>query len=563
MKFYFALLLLFGAYQASAAPRLAGLEAGQAAYEAACARSYGEFERRIAFRRKEDNVIYDREERIRQRFGLFQATETRQNVAYIKMARAANLGQATPIKSTFVSESAVIKELNEKVVLNKLDVTSLTNQYKDLELAALERDPELASHVLASYSDFKSMHFALDTADPAIRARLEKAVEEINRRYAQYLEPIAKANGWSEKGGPLSGNPANWFHIGEGATTDEAAIAARASRDIAKKEGKPRLVRFSDLKQDLAQSLKDFDQYSTWLEQRFTRVPGFLKSEGKRKILSAELIETLKKAPAGQQKQFIKYRFKIDLSDKELASLENYLSLADSFSPPLLVPERVIIDLGQDAVSVISADFKGQNARNLEETMKALAKTEGQNIDQRIRAVREGEERATEVLNALKEKFQQVFQKVQPERRASLRRQAEFTGDDGIGFLNTPVDETTVAQAYKLWIEAGGSRADLRLTFQNLLYADTGKSIPAALRSTLITRAEKVEKDLRLELIKHITREELNDTQILVSLTAREVGEPLVKVTLVNGNKVSESTLKRTRQILKEWGVAVESVGSI
>ncbi|MET5012515.1 hypothetical protein AAHH80_35515, partial [Burkholderia pseudomallei] len=82
----------------------------------------------------------------------------------------------------------------------------------------------------------------------------------------------------------------------------------------------------------------------------------------------AELIEAVKKAtPAGDTaavQKAVQERFGLKLSDTETKQLQSYLDVGDRFSPGLLQEKRVVIDMSQEAEAVISADFKGQNARN-------------------------------------------------------------------------------------------------------------------------------------------------------------------------------------------------------
>jgi hypothetical protein len=203
---------------------------------------------------------------------------------------------------------------------------------------------------------------------------------------------------------------------------------------------------------------------------------------------------------------------------------------------------------------VVSVDFKGQNARNIEETMKALSRTEGLPLADRVKAVRAGEEKATLQLEAQKARLQRVFDRVFPGLKG------EFTGDDGTGFfptrMPTPTEEEKIAKA---WVEEGGGVADIRLTFQDFRYGDTKRPIPAAARSNMVVVAEGLEKDLRKELIRSVPRDLLNGLQISVSLQSRESGNPVAVVRLI-AKKKSPELAEKVKLLAEKKGVAVEAV---
>ncbi len=537
---------------------LAGLEAGREGYAQSCAREYAAFQRSIEERRARENPVYDKIARILRRHAVFTGITDEDNEDFLALARLANAGEKSDAVTFLMSENAVLKELNDKAIRDKDLVTALTNIRKEVETRAFEKDPELEKHWIASNSDFKVLHYALDTKDPAVLRKMNQVMRDVNERYAAYLASVGEEKGWVEKGSTLARDARTWFQSGYGASPDEAALAARQSRALVAAGQAPRVLAFTEIAEGLAQAARKATLYRGWVEKRFAGVNGFLTTSGSgKKILSAETIETLKKAapPAASADEALKAmgaalkaRFGIDLSSREVGALSAYVDLADRFSPPLLLGKRTVIDLGKNAAGVISADFKGQGARNIEETMRSLADSDGMTMAQRIMAVRAGEKRATDLLEEKKDRFRKVLALVVPGGKA------EFSGDDGIGFLARPLTRAEKENFFRLWLEKGGDPSDLRLTFDSFTHANTGTVLAATARSGLVVGAEGVEKDLRGALIATVPREKLNGLQILVTAAPNEGGAPSVAVHLGAVDGVPESTIQRVRELLAARG---------
>jgi hypothetical protein len=564
LAFFLLALLFLPELTASARAKLAGVAAGDAAYERSCRLNYAAFESGTAERRNADRVAYDKETRIAARHARFEKVGDADNAHFIPMAIKANAGEPTPAKLFFFSENAVLKELNDKVVMDKDLVTALTNLRKDLEHFHLALDPELGPHIVARYSDFKVLQIGLDTNDPALVAKLHKKLAAINGRYGDYLADIAEKRGWSEKGNGLAQYSQRWFHAGYGASPDEAALAARDSRTAPLVNGAPQLRSIAQARPGLEQAARNTGRYQAWAAKRFANVDGMLVDAGQgRKVLSAEAIEAMKKAtplsPGAEGyreavRKVLKARFGADVSAKEADALKNYLALADRFSAPLLLEKRVVIDMSQPASAVISADFKGQNARNLEQTLMALARSEGEPFPVRIKEVRRGETIATEKLELLKTRYQRALSATVP------NLEGQFSGDDGMGFLTKAFSDDDKLRFVRNWQKEGGGLGDLRLTFEEFRYYDTGANIPGDARSRLVVEAESVEKKLREKLLGPLNRRELNDTKILVSLEGAEKGPGRVNLLLLNGEGEKKGVAETARRLTEALGFTVGSV---
>ncbi len=555
MLFLVIISSLLSFSQGLAAPKkLAGEAAGKAAYSNLCELKFANFEKSVAERRAAERPVYDQEARIRARSGVFTAIKDEDNAAFVRIAKAANRGQS---KLWFLDlENAVLKILNDKVVQDKDLVTALTNLHKDVVWRTLSEDPEIAAQIVGKYSDFKSVRLAFKEMTPELERRIENKLFEVNRRYSDYLEKLAVKNDWAKRAKGLASDRRAWYHSGIDTTPDEAGILARESRNM---PGPARLRRRADGRAALLNAAADAGQLQRWVAKRFAKAEGMLV--GDPAVLSAEAIEAIRKiSPKDESgvipaiQETLRLRFKVATSAKDAEALKRYLDAADRFSPGLLLEQRVVIDMGKEAAGVISADFKGQNARNLEETLKALARTEGQDLSLRIRAVRAGEEIATQSLDEKKARFQAVLDRLVPGIKG------EFTGDDGIGFLQKPLSKEQKKRFAQLWVESGGKPEDLRLTFENFRYVDTGKSIPPEARSMLVVEAEGIEKKLRTELIRILPREQLNGLHIAVSLKGREEGKNSAEITLSTGDSLPAKLRAQVRKIVEASGSAVDLV---
>jgi hypothetical protein len=555
MRSALALLLLLGsasAFAAESLERRAPATAGRS-----CALSYASLEDAIAARRLAEKPVYDKTARIRARYAEFNGIRSADNRAYLEIAEAANRGGATKAKFFFDVENAVLKDLNDKVVKDKDLVTALTNLHKDVLWNVVQADPLLKPHLVAKYSDFKSIRLAFDSADPAIEARLREKLAAVAARYKNYLNDVAAKEGWDERSRGLARDAQNWFHGGTGSSPDLAGLSAKCSRSQLGAGGLAQLRGFADCLPRLERSVRQARAYQGWAEKRFRNVDGFLVDDGGgRQVLSAEAIEALKKVSPKAEgadaffaaiQEAVKDRFGASISPKEARALSDYLTRADQFSPGLMQAERVVVDMGKEALGVVSVDFKGQNARNLEETMKALSRTEGKPLVEKVKAVRAGEELATKRLDAQKARLQRVFDKVFPGLRG------EFTGDDGTGFFTarmpSPAEEEKIARA---WVEEGGGVADIRLTFQDF------RGAPLSARSNMVVIAEGLEKELRKELIRTLPRETLNGLQISVSLKGH--ADPTVVIRLLGKGKPSAALAAEVKRIAEGKGVRVEAV---
>lgn len=430
---------------------------------------------------------------VREKFHSFKKITAEDNGRFISLSE-------DPGQFVFISESAILKELNDHIVRDKDLVTSLNNVYKEILYDLIDKSPVLRQHMKAKYSDFKSMKFIFD--DNVVLNELQRVHREANLLFAEEfpkqiaLFPHRQRTGYSN-------DPGKWFLAGFGGSHDEANLAARMARTEVSAHSVP-VQNFGAVRDRLEDYAQLANRTRTELVDTIQgRAPELFELREGVEVLSLKAIEVLRKVqPAAATREayitavradFKKY-FDIHLSNKEILKLRTYVSSIDQFSPSLLIHRRVEMNLGQAQHGIVSVDFSGQNARNLQGTMIAVAKGRA-SPEEIAREARLQEKKVTAALNKNKMKFEKA---AAPDNQGST----QFTGDDGLHF---PDWELSSSEKYAILERASKHSPDvppqnIRVTFIPAKYTDTKTVIPDKVRSQLIVAAEGIEKTLRRRL---------------------------------------------------------------
>lgn len=506
------------------------------------------------------------EQKLRGTYSRFSLIGEADNREFIAIARRANEGAPGSARLFLDVENALIKELNDKIVRDKDLVTGLTNLHKALFWDELRKDPEILAALVAKYSDFKSLRFAFSREDDAFQQRLSSIHLRANARFEKALSELAEERGWMTAGRKAPHRLANWHLAGTGASPDEAGLAARNARKSLNADTPLSVQGFAETHRDLLVQLEKAERLRSSISESLQGVSGALTfAPNGRPILSAEAIETIRKVSPAEpnldsylvtlQGDFAD-RFGRNLTRSEAQLLHDYVTEIDRFSPGIYAEKRVVIDLAQAGHGVISADFKGQNARNLEETAKALAAGHGLALKDQIRKIRAGEAGATEALERSKAAFSTAA-----ESAIGAPNRTFFSGDDGI-FMPQKALNDQEKKTFLSKLMAQAPPESFRITFVPSVYADTGRAIPAQDRSGLIVEAESIEKLLRKKLIQNLDRLHLNNAMIAVDFHPREGAAAEVGIYLRSGEKsgMSPEVSLLTRAILAEKGYSVRFV---
>jgi nicotinic acid mononucleotide adenylyltransferase len=498
-------------------------------------------------------------------FNGFEAEE--ENTKFIEKAELANLGRESSIKRSFLVETAVTKDLNDSVVKNKELVTSLMNKHKNMMWDAMSRDKFITDNLDVKYNDFKSMKFGFKTNNPEIDHRMKAIFTDVNTRYSDYLASLVKEKGWDQKATGLAADVGNWTHMGIGATPDEANWAARQSRTMLDSKGLAHPRTFAEVEDRASSDLNEIARLRKKLASDLGAVPGMFVKEGDKKVLSAEAIEAVRKAkaPAGsgeeamaaEIKKTLDARFARNFTEQQISDIRDYAAKVDAFSPDLYLARREEIPLDFRSAGIVSADFKGQNARNIEQSLRALAREEGQPLTSQMRELRKGEKMATAELDLRKGDFAAAFCRKDPSCYTA------FGGDDGFHFPSAEAvgNGEHLSQQQKEQYAKAVSHIDIRLTFNRHRFAETGQEIATSELSGLVGEAEEMEKNLRKDMIHHFPRELVNRTRLAIDMTPQAPGKSSFGV-MVLGTKDSEDAgvQKWARGYLEDHGYSTDYV---
>ena len=286
---------------------------------------------------------------------------------------------------------------------------------------------------------------------------------------------------------------------------------------------------------------------------KYKNIAGFLTETKGGPIFSAETIEAILKATIenGENRvtavrRALNTRFSQNFSVGEVSVFLEVLDNVNNLSPGLLLKERVNIKYGNGASGIVSVDFKGQNARNLEENFRSIMESRDKSLSDSVRAIREGEIRATKRLDDGKGRFQKVFGDVQ------------LSGDDGIYLppkaLSKKEKNATIDKYLTL-----GDTSDIRLTFVDSVYTN-GVTVPEDARSILVVEAEKVEKYLRQALLEYISRQELNDLMIAVNLRPHQKGGGEFGIFLRSRDQVTPEIQSKVLKVLEQKNIHPEFI---
>ncbi|ODS51049.1 MAG: hypothetical protein ABS42_00500 [Bdellovibrio sp. SCN 50-8] len=334
-------------------------------------------------------------------------TTPQQNKTWIELAESSERGDKSML---FVEvENAAMRTMN-KTTKDKDLVTAMTNQHKDILFGKIdELKKKYPGLEIFPYSDPKSSRFAISGDIPK---NLEKELGQIfEGTNAQFIKEI-RGRGTSETSPAIalirkSDDADHWFKAG---CSSSALWASQFSRDARGQKGKNRLQKCDDIgvitKRE--KELRQTNQLRAGLEEQFGHTPFMLGPPGQ-KNLKLEVYGFIRKSDSpGELAGKIKRRFGIDdFSAKDASALIDYYKKVDSFSPPLYVTERKIVNLDSAASGGFSADFIGLGAANIEATAKAIQKA--RNIDDAVIGAKQGEKAVTTRFQAQKDSFLKLF----------------------------------------------------------------------------------------------------------------------------------------------------------
>lgn len=411
----------------------------------------------------------------------------------------------------FDVESAVLKELNDKVVKDKELVTALTNKYKLVLFDLIESDPYLKKNLSASYSDFKSIRMAFgDKSKSALdlnltKMKLKQAFEKANGQFHRFTKENQIGILPEIKG--ASSNPEAWHMAGVWDTADKASLASRESRNA-----KLTTQTFTDgfkIDQKIQNSLKKIESLREKLVSNLKSSHGGMLDYTQQGHLtlsrdSAEIIRKIKAPPSSGHAYLsaiqtrMKERFGVTLSTEQATTLAEYYTKADIFSPAIYTEKRVIIPFDKAESGALSVDLKGLGAENAFQTLSALADSSNASVGDVLSATRKGELLATENLTKRGEVFDSAVKNFEARRLSSenLNSKIHATGDDKVYLPK----QNLSAEEFKVFLgkdlENAVSTPD-ELSGYRIVYSSQ-RNTHGALEVKYISEGEDFEKRFRL-----------------------------------------------------------------
>lgn len=432
----------------------------------------------------------------------------------------------------FDVENSLQKKMNDQVFQDKGIVDAINNNFLTKMRHEIEKDPILKSRVSAEYKDYKGLRLRFISENPAeknlLEKRLQAAYSKANSDFAAEVKKTELVKLFATRVDEAQ-DPSLWFLAGTG---DDALFANMSARYARQKRqiGSGGFVRFQDEAQAIAKDMKDIESIRSKLSSnsKLLEMGAMTKTLNGEILLSKESIGILRKSRPFDFKNDEEYFLSIEkkfeklLGKKptrnELELMSEYFNKVDALSPPLFQRERVIIDLANAKHGMVSVDFTGVGVDNAYEQMRGLAMANYRQkdaleltsnafsqMDARVQTV-------TDEMNASKRFFSEKVKEIRPKDSSPL-----FSGDDGMfmpGSKDFNLDEK------KLLVQKLATHADpskFRLTFVRSV-DDKGVALLPKERSEFVVRAEKLEKEIRDDIISHSALSVAESKKIIIAI---------------------------------------------
>lgn len=417
----------------------------------------------------------------------------------------------------FDVENSVQKKMNDLVFAEKEMPDAVNTAFMKKFYEYVQSNPVLRTKVTHEYKDYKSLRLRLELGALDDRARFEKmlndaykkAVDDFSHEYSQlHLDVLTKT-----RTDDLA-HPERWFLSGIGNDAIEANMAARHARSLKGEAGlTTSAVRYADHLDQMSKDVFEIEMMRSALSQNAKLLEGKVleKLESGVVIPSKDLISILRKYKpsdfANDSLYFstvrskVKNIFKMDISEEEIIALTKYQQKVDALSPPLFQRSRTEIDLSQAENGLVSVDFTGVGVDNIQQQMKALAEVDYSLSDNAIilknafSKMKDNVDKVTKEMIEAKRYFSQTIAKID-----GAKAKPQFSGDDGMYMPSVGNWDQNTKSALVAGLSRAPDPSKFRVTFVPTKYSDN-TIIPTSMRSKLIVRAEKMEKELRDRIV--------------------------------------------------------------
>jgi len=471
-------------------------------------------------------LLKEFQEKFTERFKPLTTPEDNRKFAEVALA------QNSPGRLFYEMENPILKEMNEALDMNL--ATAVTNKYKQTFFDQLNHpsDPGarlVREHLIAKYTDYKAVRLALNRDTPELRA----ALGDLYRRATQNFQEFIGSYDIRIPHSGIARDPAAWQLAGFGSTADEAGISARFARVqfplFAK--GEPLAQEFEKIAPLLKKRLDEIESHRSYVQRVLPKDGRILlpvrtrstKGEPTRYVLSPEAIQILRAVE--DKNSFDKYinklqdrltrAFGTEVTKEQTLAIQEYYRLADTFTLSLLQPSSARLPYESAHKGLVSVDFSGLGAKNTAATMEALLpsaakKSESEYVQNILVQSKKNQDEVTRRFVERKQVLEANGMVINPDGKMY------FSGDDGI-FAPTQELSPKDKLAFLDRVSRSDSPSGSRIVFLNAEFKNKGR-LSGALRESLIGRAERIEKQLRIQLERPELLQPLQETNIAVDL---------------------------------------------
>ena len=458
-------------------------------------------------------------------------------------ARSVNRTTLDPkVKLHLVAENAVLKAMNDYLVMYKDFVTKLGDLQKEIFIEELfrEENVNVIRFLNMAQSDFKTLRFAFSEENEEMHSEIRSALKRMSKRFAKAINEGEVVIDTSVKRGIVK-YAELWFLAGMGDTVDEAGYAARSMRS-SKNADDVWVPHYRDVSKGADLLTEEIETGRELIQERFEKtIPDLLQTvpgAPDKKVLNRFLLKIFTKTSPGKvqdpnlneanykiarQNELIKYISKVrkilamayhvnedQFEDDDILLIKEYVDNLDHMAPGIIVDSRTEILFSEAEFFIASMDFAGLNVWNFEQTQFALARTPAGDGRKALLEIRKGERIATSMLNGLNATvdliYVNIFGLIMP-----------FTGDDGAIYP----DEITQLQMKQV-VQSLGATYKLNQEMDSAT-----RKMPEAFRPTFVNKeignvdAELFEKKIRELLIGKVSIQQLE--KIVFGINFNEV----------------------------------------
>lgn len=459
-------------------------------------------------------------------------------------------------------ENAVLKDLNDKVFLDKNVSQALNIKYQKLLLEKIKADYFLKKNILHEYADYKSIRFVFKSKnnDSHFKKQLKIAEDLALKEFQDFLKTSFLSDFVSSRL-KRTGTPKieKWFLSGLSDDPTLSAIKARYFRkhprpDFRDVKGESDYI-LSFLWEERKKMLDLEMDLIYFYRQNFEQLAHspFVKDEiNGNDMISFEILRIFRKLKntdkdfeTAQIQMFDYLGIIIDHStfEKHL----RFISMLNEFSPPVYQPFTRAVSFQATNKGIISIDIANLGLEGLFSLYKNMRRP--QIIGDMMQSLADG---YWPVHHKLLNVYRPVAEGLIRSGNLKFAHKIE-SGDDLLYFFKKAIDDEAMEKIIRT-AAASEYPNKFRIVQIPSRYKDTGKKIKEIRMSRFITRAETLEKDIRNLLRDQYSLEFARSTSIGVRVsphsTQKSSFEVFIKVKDFNySSRHLETILEKIRSL--------------